>query len=124
QPAMPLPVESLAVTGTEPEDVSTALAEVDSPPGLGVSLAQFKRDMPSGDAWEVVTESTNEDGRVSYQLLSTKIENLLLIVAGSPDDLREVSLTFAIKTDMNDAEVLTRVALMLHYAAKYSNWTE
>jgi hypothetical protein len=116
------PIDGTPVTDqpTPPDNVEPQPAR----PGLGVTLAQFKEDVPIGDAWKVLSETKHDNGRVVYQLINTKMRHVMLMVTGNPDDLGEVCFTFAVSPDMENDESLTRIAGMVHFLSKYSNWTQ
>ena len=92
--------------------------------GLGFHLERFKRDIPIGDSWKVLSYIEREDGSVSFQLLSTSMSNVLLSVSGNPDNLSEVSMSFASSKQQKESDTLARLAVMAYFLAKYSNWTE
>lgn len=108
---------------TAPESVEQPTSEPDPTPGLGLTLDQFKKDIPV-DAWKELADTTHDDGTVSYQMICTTFKTVILTVHGDPNDLREVSLNFSITTDMSNLEVASRVALMVFFLEKYSNWTQ
>jgi hypothetical protein len=113
------PIEPEPSEETEP----TIEPEPEPTPGLGLTLEQFKKDIPA-DAWKELADTTRDDGTVSYQMVCTTLQTMILAVHGDPNDLREVSLNFSITSDMSDIDVATRVALMAFFYEKYSNWTK
>jgi len=130
-PAQPADPEALTPSESAERvnpNASTVLARESKPKhteeGLGLPLEQFKRDVPIGESWKVLSDTKREDGTVSFQLISTTMSNVLLIVSGNPNDLREVSISFAATTDQKEADTLARIAVMAYFLAKYSSWTE
>jgi len=113
-----------ALETTDPPEQTEVSSQPLSQPGFGLTLAQFKQDVSNGESWEVLSENTHEHGKVSYQLVNTSMKNVMLMVAGLPDNLREVSFTFSVTSDMNESDSLSRFAVMMYFLAKYSNWTE
>ena len=92
-------------------------------PGFSLTLEQFKQDIPIGEAWNVLSDVTRDDGSISFQLVSTTMENVMLMVGGDPENLNSISVFYAITEDQtsNDADV--RVAVMALMLARYSVWT-
>lgn len=128
QPADPEPSQPSDHAKRVNSNASTVLAREPKPKhteeGLGLRLEQFKRDVPIGESWKVLSDTTREDGTVSFQLISTTMSNVLFMVSGNPNDLREVSISFAATTDQKEADTLARIAVMAYFLAKYSSWTE
>jgi len=107
----------------KPDPIEAEPVETNTP-GLGLSLNQFKRDVPIGEAWKVLSDTPRDDGSISYQLISTVIKNVMLSVSGNPEDLREISVVFFVKTNQSDAENVARIAVMTFFLSKYSDWTK
>lgn len=91
--------------------------------GLGLTLDQFKRDVPIGESWKVLSDTKRDDGTVVLQLISTTMRDVVLVVSGNPKDLSEVSVTFAAITGHNKNDTLLRITVMAFFMEKYSKWT-
>ncbi|MEX0938207.1 MAG: FxLYD domain-containing protein [Pirellulales bacterium] len=112
-----------------PEAPTAALSDIPSDyktadNGLGLSLAEFKQDIPIGESWKIFSDSRNDDGTVAFQLTSTVMSNVMLMAYGQSDDLREVSVTCSFAKEYKEADLIARLLTMVHYLSKYSHWTD
>jgi hypothetical protein len=121
------PLESVAGADVDfPQEVLDAKPDLGKDTelaGLGFSLEQFKEDMPIGTCWKVFSDTTRDEGVVTYQLLSTDMTNVLLIVSGKSSSLSEVSMCFCWEKGQTELDAITRALLMASIFAKYSDWT-
>ena len=94
--------------------------------GLGLTLEQFKQDMPIGESWKLFSETIRDDGTVSYQLQSTMWSHIVITVTGNLNDLGEVSIIFALidHESQSRMDVFLRIAGMVLFLSEYSRWTQ
>ena len=111
----PQPTDSVEVEAVEAVDAYHS--------GLGLTLEQFKREMPIGDSWSVMSEIIRDDGTVGLHLACTELSSVTVSVAGNPNDLCDVCIMFAITVDpANATDKSARYAAMGLLLSKYSNW--
>jgi len=91
--------------------------------GLGYSLADFKAVFPVGDRWKLLSETMRDDGTISYQLLSTKLHHVMVIVSGKPNDLSGVSTVFFAMKGGSDGDLLVRMTILGIVIERFTDWT-